>query len=339
MDEWKLAVLESLGVSTVSSSLISTVLEQSERFGIEPKDFSRNALIMKKSLGFRDETVIRVFEELPAAFMKEPIDVGRRVELLRSFGFKKEEVNGICHNFPMFLAYHVEGRLRPLFLEFRDLGFSQNEIRSVLLDDPKLVLGLEVGEISRCLELITSLKCRVPIKEKILSNGRLRGGIDVKLRIDFLCKYGLIRRDAFKVLYLEPRPVMYELGDIEKKIDFLIQKMGFTIEHLVEFPEFLGVNLEKHIIPRFKVIQHLKSIGGLCFPVGLKHLVRLSRLKFYNLYVKPYPECERIFGGVVREKEVRPRHPPGLWKMFTPPKYSDSKEDVKNMKLFVKSLV
>ena len=41
------------------------------------------------------------------------------------------------------------------------------------------------------------------------------------------------------------------------------------------------------------------------------------------MFVKPYPECERIFGGLVREREemVKRRHPTGLWKLFTPAKH------------------
>ncbi|ONK67391.1 uncharacterized protein A4U43_C06F19680 [Asparagus officinalis] len=336
-EEWRSALL-GFGFSAVSPSLISRVLAQSGKFRIEPEDFCKGARAMR-SLGFSDGTIIRVFEELPAAFTREPVEVGRRVEVLVDFGIEKEEVDRICFEFPTFLAFGVDGRLGPLFQEFRGLGFSLNEVKSVLLGNARLLLSMEAGEMSRCSELIRSLKCRAPIKEKILSKGRLRASTDVKLRVDFLCKYGLIKRDAFKVLYLEPRCILYELRDIEKKINFLIQNMGFTVEHLLEFPEYLGVSLDKHTVPRFNVIEHLKSIGGLGFDVQFKHFVRLSRLKFYNLYVKPYPECEKIFGGVVREKEVRPRHPPGLWKMFKPKKFPDSREDVRNMKLFVESLV
>jgi hypothetical protein len=81
-------------------------------------------------------------------------------------------------------------------------------------------------------------------------------------------------------------------------------------------------------------------VGGLGDPIEMKHYVRLSRLRFYNMFVKPYPECERIFGGLVREKknEVRRRHPVGLWKLFKPTKYESTEEDVKHMKLTVESL-
>jgi hypothetical protein len=37
--------------------------------------------------------------------------------------------------------------------------------------------------------------------------------------------------------------------------------------------------------------------SGLGDPVEMKRYVRFSRLRFYIMFVKPYPECERIFGG------------------------------------------
>ncbi|KAJ6827668.1 transcription termination factor MTERF15, mitochondrial [Iris pallida] len=289
VEEWRLTLSE-LGLPTASPSLVQKVLEYSGRFQIEPEDFRLNVARMKEDLGFSNETVIRV-----------------------------------CHMFPRFLAFGVDGKLRPLFEEFKDLGFVRNEVREVLLENPELLLGMEVGELSRCMELIRSLKCRLPIKEKILSRGQLRAAIDVKLRVDFLCKYGLIRRDAFKVLYVEPRTILYELQDVERKIDFLLHRMGFSIEHLVEFPEYLGANMEKQIIPRYKVIEHLRSKGGLGFEVGLKHLIRLSRQKFYNLFVKPYPDCEDIYGRLAREVARGHRHPAGLWKMFKPEKFQKVK--------------
>uniref|UniRef100_J3NDI5 Uncharacterized protein n=1 Tax=Oryza brachyantha TaxID=4533 RepID=J3NDI5_ORYBR len=79
--------------------------------------------------------------------------------------------------------------------------------------------------------------------------------------------------------------------------------MGFEIGWLVQYPEFLGVNLERWIVPRHNVVEHLRSIGGLGDPIEMKHYVRFSRRRFYNMFVKPYPECERIFGGEVRERE------------------------------------
>ncbi|KAH7856316.1 hypothetical protein Vadar_021155 [Vaccinium darrowii] len=59
-----------------------------------------------------------------------------------------------------------------------------------------------------------NLKCQVPINEKIYSEGAFRAKIEVKRWINCLCRYGLMHRDAFKVLRKEPRAITYEEKEI-----------------------------------------------------------------------------------------------------------------------------
>ncbi|KAF8399616.1 hypothetical protein HHK36_015485 [Tetracentron sinense] len=145
---------------------------------------------------------------------------------------------------------------------------------------------MEAGELSRCLEMLRALKCRIAIKEKILSKGHFRAEFEVKLRVDCFYRHELIRREAFKVLEREPRSIIYQLVDIEKKIEFLVHKMGFSIGCLIEVPEYLGINFEKQIIPRYNGIEYLRSKGGLSSEVGLKGLIKPSRLREYMKWRK-----------------------------------------------------
>ncbi|KAM0937503.1 putative transcription regulator mTERF family [Dioscorea sansibarensis] len=335
--KWQLGFME-MRFQTILPSLVQNVLEEAGRFHFEPEAL-RFIVLELRNLGLSDDTVIRVLQRWPVVFLRDSMHVSDKVEFLKGFGLKSTEIDRICHSYPDFLAFGIENGLKPLFEEFRDLRFSRNEIQKVLMKNPKLLLGMEVGELSRCVDLIKNLKCRMAIKLKILSKGSLSAAIDVKIRVQCLCRHGLIRRDVFKVLAVEPRLILYELEDVEKKIEFLLEKLGCSIECLVEYPEYLGVSLEKKVIPRYNVVEHLKSKAALGFEVGLKHLVKLSRRKFYNLFVKPYPECEEIFGGLMKEVQVKARHPAGMWKLFKPPKFSNSVEDVRNMRLFMESLV
>ena len=154
----------------------------------------------------------------------------------------------------------------------------------------------------------------------------------MKLRIDCLCKYGLIRREAFSIIGREPRVILYDVKEIEKKIDFLLNEMKFDVQWLLDVPEYLGISFEKQIVPRHNVIEYLRSIGGLGDEVGLKSLIKLTRLKFHNLYVKPYAECEKIYGRFPEQVNQKNQHPVGMWKLFKPQKYPQSKEDAKNIR-------
>uniref|UniRef100_A0ACD5WBT9 Uncharacterized protein n=4 Tax=Avena sativa TaxID=4498 RepID=A0ACD5WBT9_AVESA len=232
-------------------------------------------------------------------------------------------------------------RLGHLLEELRGLRLPADEIKSVLKSDPAGLLSMEPGEPSRLVDLLDELRCREPVKDRVLSDGVLSAAIATRRRVELLHKRGLSRRDALRVLSMEPRAILYGLDDVERKVEFLVSRMGFQIGWLVEYPEFLGVNLDRWIIPRHNVLEYLASVAGLGDSIEMKHYVRLSRLRFYNMFVKPYPECETIFGGLVREtkkNEVRRRHPVGLWKLFKPTKYERTEEDVKHMKLTVESL-
>lgn len=307
------------------------------RFQVEPDGFFRCVKILK-GLGFNSATVNKVLEGFPRIVLVSESEIRKRIELLIGIAFEKG-VEQLVYVFPGVLALGVEDRLKPLLNEFMDLGFSRSVVIEEILREPK-VLGMEVGELSRCLELLNSLKCRKPIKDEILSWAKFRAGFEVKLRVDCLCKHGLIRREAFKILWKEPRIVTYRIEDIHKKIEFLVDEMKYPVGCLVEVPEFLGVNFGKQIVPWYNVIKHLRLKGWLAYEVGLKEMIKLSRKRFYNFFVKPYPECEKMFGRFVMGTDLtKKQHPAGLWKLFKPPKYLESMEDVKNMKSFVESIV
>ncbi|KAG7590066.1 Transcription termination factor mitochondrial/chloroplastic [Arabidopsis suecica] len=333
--KWRVPLFD-CGKHGVSSSAIKSVLEHSSRIGIGPDKFYECIRVLK-GLGFCDSTVSRILSSFPGVLLVNEIEIHRKIEFLVGIDIPRDNIERFFHVFPEVLGIGTETRLKPLLDEFINMGFSKDDIKKEIAREPR-VLGLELGELPRCLELINTLKCREVIRVSILSEGAFRAGFKVKLRVDCLCKYGLIRRDAFKVVWKEPRVILYEIEDIEKKIEFLTNRMGFHINCLADVPEYLGVNLQKQIVPRYNVIDYLKLKGGLGCDIGLKGLIKPSMKRFYNLYVKPYPECERIFGKRKENARVNKRHPVGLWKLMKPSSHLTTKEDVVNMKSFIESL-
>ncbi|GMH31562.1 hypothetical protein Nepgr_033406 [Nepenthes gracilis] len=329
LKKWEVGILGLLGASHTTSTTIRSVLEFSKRFQIDPFEFYRSVQVLK-GLGFTDCTISRILEEFPRVVMINERELQKRTAIMAVIGLDRDDINQLYSIFPGILRFGVEDRLKPLLDEFSQLGFSRNLLRQQVVREPR-ILTMELGELRQCLELLKKLKCRVPTIKKIFSEGEFKAGFAVKLRVDCLCSYGLIRRDALNVLRREPRIIIFHVEDIVKKIEFLLQRMKIDIGCLIDVPEYLGVNLDKQIIPRYNVIKYLRSKDGLGFEVGLKDLIKPSTLKFYNLYVKPYPECEKIFGNFPRAFEANSRHPIGLWKLLKPLKYEESKDDVKNI--------
>lgn len=336
LKKWEAGIcyLGSLGSSPM---MCRSVLDFSRRFQIDPDEFSRCVRVLR-GLGFSDGTIGRVLEGFPGVVMMSEQELQKRMDFWSLVGIQRETIDRIYYSFPGVLGYTVENRLKPLLDEFFVMGFDWHSVKQEIVKEPR-ILSLELGELRTCLELLKKLKCRMPIKEEIFSQGEFQAGLAVKLRVDRLHRYGFTRRDALNILKREPRAIIYDIEDIEKKIDFLLQRMKFDIDSLVDVPEYLGVHFDKQIVPRHNVIEYLRSKGGLGFEVGLRDIIKPSRLKFYNFYVKPYPECEKMFGRFSDYVETKPRHPAGLWKIFKPPKYPESKEDLKNIKSFMEQMV
>ncbi|KAI3504703.1 hypothetical protein L1887_26374 [Cichorium endivia] len=318
-----------------SDKTIQSILEVSRKFDLYPDDVL-HCINCLRGFRFTPATITRVLEDLPMIITTKEENIWGKIEFLLGIGIHRSKIDSIIQMYPGILGFGVENKLKPLISEFTEMGFKPNEIREEIIRNPK-ILQSEVGELSKCLRMLNSLKCRVPIKEEIFSDGAFRASYKAKLRIDCLHKHGLIYKDAFSILWREPRVILYELEELNKKIEFLINTMKFDVVWLVEVPEYLGVNFEKQIVPRYNVIEHLRMKGGIGDEVGLRSLVRFSRLRFYNLYVKPYPECEKIYGRFVDVK-VRKGCPEGMWKLFKPQKYPESKEDLKNIKSFMEQL-
>ncbi|GAA0146627.1 hypothetical protein LIER_36351 [Lithospermum erythrorhizon] len=336
MQKWEKFVDKVKG-SCISSIAIKHVLEVCRRFDLGPDDVFR-CVDCLKGLGLSGDSVGKVLEGFPSVIMMNQGVICRNVAFFEDIGIEREDLFRIIRLYPGVLAFGVENKLKPLFEEFEGLGFSLDMVNNELVRDPR-VLELEPGELSHCLRMLRSLKCRVGIKEDIFREGAFRAGYELKLRVGCLRKYGLTHRDAFTVLWKEPRAIVYDIKDIENKVDFLIQTMKCDILCLVDAPEYLGVNFEKQILPRFNVIERLRSMGGIADEqMGLRSLIKPSRLRFYNLYVKPYPECEKIYGRYTEVGGNRSKHPVGMWKIFKPQKFEQSKEDIMLIRSYMEKL-
>ncbi|XP_068657094.1 transcription termination factor MTERF15, mitochondrial [Aristolochia californica] len=320
LKRWEVLLSKS-GISYLSPLMFQKVMELDEHSRIDFTNFSRIVQILKDT-ACSDETLTAILEEFPRVIMMNPTVMINNIEFLRKTGIGEENIDRVLCSFPRILGFSVEGRLKLLFEEFEALGFHKKEVINTIINYPQ-VFNVEIGELSLCVQLLRNLNCRHPIQETILSKGLFRAALEVKLRVDCLCRYGLIHREAFKLLQREPRVIIYAVEDIEKKIDYLTKEMEFSISCLNEVPEYLGVNLKKVVIPRYEVIQYLKLNGGLTYELELKDLIKPTRLKFYNRFVKPYPACQKIFEPLSRA-EVKRTHPVGLWNLFKPMQYHET---------------
>ncbi|CAN6360959.1 unnamed protein product [Urochloa humidicola] len=128
---------------------------------------------------------------------------------------------------------HPHPRLGRLLQELAGLRLPEPEIKAALASDPEGLLSMDPGEPSRLLELLRDLRCRKAVKDQVLAHGALRAAVTARRRVELLHARGLTRHDALRVLAAEPRALLYSIEDVERKVEFLVSKMGFEVRWLV----------------------------------------------------------------------------------------------------------
>ncbi|KAF7849255.1 hypothetical protein BT93_L1042 [Corymbia citriodora subsp. variegata] len=179
--KWEV-VFREFGFLGVSSAGIMSTLQVSWKFNVGPQRFGRTFQVLK-GLGVEDRTYCRIFEDFPGFIAMGESEISGKVEFLEGIGIAKAAMDGVFCALPGILGLSVEDRLKPLILEFRHLGFDNSMAWDEILREPG-VLGMELDELSRCLELPWTLKRREPIKEKIFKGDEFTAGFEVKLRLD-----------------------------------------------------------------------------------------------------------------------------------------------------------
>ncbi|KAG2396890.1 uncharacterized protein HKW66_Vig0231660 [Vigna angularis] len=163
--------------------------------------------------------------------------------LKTNVAFSDATVPNILEGFPDVVVTgenEITSRLLPLFREIKELGFSNREMRREISLELR-ILGMEIRELTWCLRLIESLKCRESIGEGY-------------------------------------RVICYGVGDVARKVEFLVERMKCSVECLAKVPKYLGVSFEKQIVAKYSVVECLRRKGAIGFEFGLKDLVMPSRL-------------------------------------------------------------
>ncbi|OMO98186.1 Mitochodrial transcription termination factor-related protein [Corchorus capsularis] len=233
--------------------------------------------------------LLQRFHIYPDSFLKT-------VGVLKGLGFNDGVLTSVLEGFPR-VTMMKESEINEKIDFLGQIGIPRYGIERVFYVFPE-VLGLNAENrlkplLEEFLELGFSEK---EVREEIVKDPRV-----------FRMELGEMSREAFKVLWKEPRLILYGIEEIEKKIEFLVNRMKYSVGCLVEVPEYLGVDFDKQIVPRYNVIEYLKLKGALGFEVGL--VEEFNKAKWRSLVHRPlflflWIETDtKVYGSLLRFSE------------------------------------
>ncbi|KAL3533912.1 hypothetical protein ACH5RR_007433 [Cinchona calisaya] len=123
----------------------------------------------------------------------------------------------------------------------------------------------------------------------------LRGkGLDLQERFDCLVNAGLDPRDVTEMVKVSPQILNLSKDAIEKKIEFLVNDLGYPVSILRKFPACVTYTIQR-IKLRLTMYNWLKDQGAAEPDLALSTLLASAEKMFIKTYVKQHPKGPEVW--------------------------------------------
>ncbi|KAJ7525351.1 hypothetical protein O6H91_17G046800 [Diphasiastrum complanatum] len=219
------------------------------------------------------------------------------VEFLMELGVDRDGIATIIKKQPNLFGFSVQLSLKPKIEYLQDVGFGGIDLAKLLTVEPAVL----TRSITDCLDSKVRVLQGLGFEMGSLILGRALSfaystSIDyLEDRVKWFLSHGFSRKETFLILRCNPCLLRSKTTQLQKKVDYLVNTMQYPMKDVVIYPQFLSLSLENRIIPRYRVMVWLKTVGLLNRNLSLSFFTRLTDEKFRRKYVDCYPGCCTAF--------------------------------------------
>ncbi|EEF32016.1 conserved hypothetical protein [Ricinus communis] len=182
-----------------------------------------------------------------------------------------------------------------------NLNIGKKRLHKLIQENPQEMKRWEMG--SRVERLPSSWEESKTLKTKFLVDMGLvnnlnkmeqalkvfRGrGTEIQERFDCIVKAGLDRKDVLEMIKTSPQILNQKKEILEKKIDFLVNGLGYPASYLVNFPSYLNYTIVR-VKLRLSMYTWLKEQGTIDSKLALSTVIACAENLFVEQYVKHHP--------------------------------------------------
>ncbi|XP_004516317.1 transcription termination factor MTERF15, mitochondrial-like [Cicer arietinum] len=301
-----------------------TALKLSKRLQIKNPNSPNDVTQLLKTYGFSDSQLCSYVKKHPLVLLSDPKKtLLPKLKFFHSIGVSTTDLPKILIGNTSFLSKSLEKTLIPRYEIIRSLVRNDEEVVSTLkhgswnlhcvwvvndaVQNIEVLkqLGVPQGSISllvsnfpsvafakhsKFVEAVNSVKEMGfdPLKSKFVLAVQVIAKMDKETwesRFKIFEKFGCSRDICLSAFQKEPQYMMISEKKLMKTLNFLVKDVGFKPEDIMRRPGILNRNLEKTIIPRWAVLQILKSKGLIKSGFFIGSAIAISEKTFLDKYV------------------------------------------------------
>ncbi|KAJ9179083.1 hypothetical protein P3X46_010907 [Hevea brasiliensis] len=280
-----------LGVLPFNALFLITCF--SSNLPLKSNDDSFTISYLINSCGLSPEAANSVSKKL---HLKSPQKPDSFLSFLRDHGFSDPQISKVVRFNPHLLSCNVKKTVLPKLEFLHSIGVSNDDLPKMICSNP--------GFLVRSLE-----KYLIPCYN-ILKSSLLSDGIAKNFSFNLLVLRGLgMPQSTISLLVTKWPKVLCQNVDnfsrnktITKKMDFLVNKMGWQPAVIARYPAVFTYSLENRIVPRCYVIKVLLLKGLIKETISLLSILSPSDESFLEEFVIKHKELEPELLNVLEGK-------------------------------------
>jgi len=144
--------------------------------------------------------------------------------------------------------------------------------REKIVESLKLAEDLGINKGSRM--FATAMRCICGVSKE-----------NAERRLQCLSSSGFSEKQVSELLKRWPLILGCSEENMKHRVDFLVKYVGISLDNLVKYPVLFGYSLEKRVLPRYRVMEALKSMQMLKIELICPHIYCLTEKRFLEKYV------------------------------------------------------
>ncbi|MFQ6666311.1 hypothetical protein Gotur_032706 [Gossypium turneri] len=293
-------------------------------------------IVFLENNGFSQTQIVNLIKRQPTLLLSDTEKtLLPKLEFLYSIGFSRPELAKLLSDYPTLLRFSLEKRIIPSFNLLRNLfqsddkaiksikrfaGILVSDFEKSLLPNMNILRGIGVPESNILLQLRRKPRTLMfnPVRLEEIVEEVKRMGIDssrkkflvavyafrsmskstLEKKIDVYRRWGWSDQAINEAFRRYPMCMTVSEDKIMSTMDFLVNKMGYSLTRIAKQPSFLTRSLEKRIMPKALFARELIS-QGLVNEFKLSVLFDASEKVFIRMYIDRFvnkaPELLKLY--------------------------------------------
>ncbi|PKA50738.1 hypothetical protein AXF42_Ash017617 [Apostasia shenzhenica] len=259
-----------------------------------------------KEFDFSDSDTIRLVSSNPTFLFCSDAQL-KRINLWWEILQSKDLVLNALLRGSRIIFSSTERNIMPKIQFLRSYGISQDQIAYMFRINPTFVtrrLDIIRRLVKRVEELRFPCGSRAFCVALISISQMSRATMDSKLNV--FRNMGCSEAEISLTILKCPQLLTLSAKNLKNTMDFLVKNAGFETSYVMERPLFLTCSLENRLIPRYHLLQFLKSKDLLKNGLSFFTITLFSEKKLMEKLIVPYqeemPELRQIYAAALAGK-------------------------------------